>query len=238
MYYLSLLHSFKLAKTEKRNPKPNPGNPKAKADVEPRAGSIIWNCSELQVDERMSHLWLSGSEVSPREQTGTTRGSGATGFGVCVQSEPCCAWRSAAGLGRRLGAAGGWSPPRAARRHLRLSPALETRSCWAEHPWTAQGGDPGVFTGSGSLHSLLSPVPDRFLVDLGFFFLPYSMCCAVCWDPHEERPAGISGCTQPWVCIYKRLLKPWGKKKISVQYSEKSYGSISSSFSKGPFRQE
>lgn len=47
-------------------------------------------------------------------------------------------------------------------------------------------------------------------------FLPSSVCCAVSWDPHEERCAGISGCTQPWLCIYKRLLKPWGKKKKSV----------------------
>lgn len=65
-----------------------------------------------------------------------------------------------------------------------------------------------VFTGSGSWHSLLSSAPDRFLADWGFF-LPSS----VCWDPHAECSAGIFGCTQPWGCAYKRLLKPSGKKK-------------------------
>lgn len=203
----------------------------------PRAGSIIWNCSELQVGEWMA--WWGVTKGTNRDHHGFW-GLVCLRF-WCLRSKWALLCLKTALWGWEEGA-GGWFPACAARRHLRLSPALETRSCWAEHPWiawTTWDGDP-VFSLAQDHDTAFCLQLQTDFWQIEGFFLPSS----VCWDPHAECSAGIFGCTQPWGCAYKRFLKPSGKKKIFVCRAcllsiQTSHGSISSfSFSKGSSHQE
>lgn len=88
--------------------------------MEIKAGSIIWSCSELQVGEWMA--WWGVTKGANRDHHGFWGLVCLRFWCLCSKWALLCLKTALWGLEE---GAGGWFPPCAARRHLRLSPALK-----------------------------------------------------------------------------------------------------------------
>lgn len=172
----------------------------------PRAGSIIWNCSELQVGEWMA--WWGVTKGTNRDHHGFW-GLVCLRF-WCLRSKWALLCLKTALWGWEEGA-GGWFPACAARRHLRLSPALETRSCWAEHPWiawTMWDGDPVFSLAQDHDTAFCLQLQTDFWQIEGFFY--HLLCAGI----HTQNALlGSLGALSPGAVLIKDFSNLRGRKK-------------------------